>query len=313
MWGHILTCECAVCHSFPRIFELLKSGSKYSGFVARAGEKVRLLEGELRDLLSQADGSREVAPSAGLLAAGELFAPRSAPKAPLLPSGLSLPGGVLPAPPLAEVGGLFAKAKPAEKQGEGGEENLEVKSEGADEEKEPLEDAREAREVDKRRKEKKKDKKEKHRSRSRRRRRADSKEVEEEESRKEARVSEDRKSRRESPKRGDPTSPRKKSDERGERKKGESKSPRGSQRERSREGARGWRDRSRSRRSRGPRPPDHPPPTRPRVPQGPGWRGPIPYSSHPRWFVGKNRGITKRAKQEIFNRRKEDQWRQRQR
>jgi hypothetical protein len=35
------------------------------------------------------------------------------------------------------------------------------------------------------------------------------------------------------------------------------------------------------------------------------WRGPIPYSDHPRWSEGQNKGPTKRAKQEVFNRSQE--------
>ena len=37
--------------------------------------------------------------------------------------------------------------------------------------------------------------------------------------------------------------------------------------------------------------------------RGRGWIGPIPWSSHPRWYTGKNKGITRRAKQEKFNNR----------
>ena len=57
-----------------------------------------------------------------------------------------------------------------------------------------------------------------------------------------------------------------------------------------------------------PREPDHPPPARSSGSgraQGPGWQGPIPYSSHARWSVGKSKGIVRRAKQERFNRRRD--------
>ena len=61
---------------------------------------------------------------------------------------------------------------------------------------------------------------------------------------------------------------------------------------------------------RSPRTPDHPPPRVPPVqpgggpgaPQGSGWRGSIPYSHHPRWTESTNKGITKRAKQELHER-----------
>ena len=51
--------------------------------------------------------------------------------------------------------------------------------------------------------------------------------------------------------------------------------------------------------------------------RGPGWIGEVPYSNHPRWTHSKNRGIVKRAKQEIYNRARgrggsgRDQWRRR--
>ena len=61
------------------------------------------------------------------------------------------------------------------------------------------------------------------------------------------------------------------------------------------------------------RPHSPPYPPRPRSPPGPppgfraergtGWRGVIPYSDHPRWSEGQNKGLTKRAKQEYHNRR----------
>ena len=61
---------------------------------------------------------------------------------------------------------------------------------------------------------------------------------------------------------------------------------------------------------RSPRTPGHPPPRTPPVQpgggrgteQGTGWRGSIPYSHHPRWTEGTNKGITKRAKQELHER-----------
>ena len=62
---------------------------------------------------------------------------------------------------------------------------------------------------------------------------------------------------------------------------------------------------------RSPRTPDHPPPREPPVQpgrgrggeKGKGWRGAIPYSQHPRWTESTNKGITKRAKQELHDRR----------
>eukprot|EP00438_Fugacium_kawagutii_P013733 Skav210271 [mRNA] locus=scaffold2977:12816:15243:+ [translate_table: standard] len=42
----------------------------------------------------------------------------------------------------------------------------------------------------------------------------------------------------------------------------------------------------------------------PRPGPGSSWRGPIPFSSHPRWNQGQNKGVTKRAKQELHSQRK---------
>ena len=53
----------------------------------------------------------------------------------------------------------------------------------------------------------------------------------------------------------------------------------------------------------GPRSPSRPPPGYERE-QGPGWRGQVPYSSHPRWTSGANKGVVKRAKQERYNSRR---------
>ena len=71
------------------------------------------------------------------------------------------------------------------------------------------------------------------------------------------------------------------------------------------------RPRPSQREPRSPRTPDHPPPRTDLIPPaagrdklpGRGWRGPVPYSDHPRWSEGTNKGVTKRAKQELFDRR----------
>ena len=47
----------------------------------------------------------------------------------------------------------------------------------------------------------------------------------------------------------------------------------------------------------GPRSPPGPPPRRHQE-QGRGWQGPVPYSDHPRWTEGTNKGLVKRSKQE---------------
>lgn len=77
------------------------------------------------------------------------------------------------------------------------------------------------------------------------------------------------------------------------------------------------RPRPSQREPRSPRTPDHPPPRAPLIPPAAGrgaiprtgWRGPVPYSSHPRWSEGTNKGVTKRAKQELYDRRNyRDRW-----
>eukprot|EP00435_Cladocopium_sp_Y103_P037808 s2284_g10.t1 len=50
----------------------------------------------------------------------------------------------------------------------------------------------------------------------------------------------------------------------------------------------------------GPREPAYPPPSAPST----GWRGALPVSDHPRWSQGVNKGQVKRAKQELFGRRR---------
>ena len=70
------------------------------------------------------------------------------------------------------------------------------------------------------------------------------------------------------------------------------------------------RPRPTSRRPRSPHTPERPPPARSSgskgsgkgKPQGSGWRGRVPYSNHPRWTQGTNKGVTKRAKQELQDR-----------
>ena len=70
------------------------------------------------------------------------------------------------------------------------------------------------------------------------------------------------------------------------------------------------RPRPTQRQPRSPHTPERPPPGRSSgskggskgKSQGSGWRGKVPYSSHPRWTQGTNKGITKRAKQELQER-----------
>lgn len=48
-WGHTLECVCPLCGSLDRIHSLLGSGAPYPGFLQRAADRFRLVEGDLRD------------------------------------------------------------------------------------------------------------------------------------------------------------------------------------------------------------------------------------------------------------------------
>ena len=65
MWGHLPTCECGLCNSLVRVCHVIAAGGPFVAFGPRAADRVRLLEGELRDLLSLVDGSRSFARKAG--------------------------------------------------------------------------------------------------------------------------------------------------------------------------------------------------------------------------------------------------------
>eukprot|EP00435_Cladocopium_sp_Y103_P031823 s976_g8.t1 len=65
MWGHGLNCACPVCFSLNRVFPLLREGSRFPGFVHIAGGHVRVLEGELRDLLFSCTGQGRTEPPRG--------------------------------------------------------------------------------------------------------------------------------------------------------------------------------------------------------------------------------------------------------
>lgn len=49
LWGHTTDCGCPVCRSLNRIFPLVSAGSDTPGFLQRTGDRLRVLEGELRD------------------------------------------------------------------------------------------------------------------------------------------------------------------------------------------------------------------------------------------------------------------------
>ena len=304
MWGHATSCCCPLCHTLCRVCAIVSEGSKLPTFVQKAAGHVRVLEGELRDTLRDCQvAARPVAPppppqelphpvggppteppATGPLAPaqreGPLLAsqpdqgtesclyPKSKPSEPAHPPKAAKPKvePVSSPEPLVEVEDLD---KPQSSRPSGSERKKPKRSPDV---------------VDLEKAEKTKKKKDKRRTRSRSRRR--------------------------------------------ERTRGEGRSPRSSRDRRRRSHRRprsGSRDQSQRGRERkthperpplprsplrprtppyppGPRSPSRPPPGYHR-PQGEGWRGPIPYSDHPRWTEGKNKGLTKRSKQEYHNRR----------
>ena len=342
MWGHRLDCQCAVCQSLFRLFQLIRNESKYSGFVAYLGNRLCQLEEELAGAVATAHGSlptpNPATGATGIAAPGvpqlipeglgyfsavpphqtvhppeppRVIIPAAAPppKAPRPPQPepkaepLPLQLGVkqlAASPPPSLAGGTSVKVEPDESPASRKGPVVDVASHSHQEEK------RERKEHKKKRD--KKEKKRRSRSQSQRKR---------------ARR-EDTKSKSQSPEKGDCTeqaSPSVKAE--AAESKGEESSPkrrerrssgRGDRRSpepasssrRRREASRSPSLRSRGERvKRGPRTPSREPPHRGRVQErGKGWRGAIPYSDHPRWRQSKNKGIVKRAKQELYNRQK---------
>ena len=304
MWGHSLGCGCAICHSLPRLFDLISQGSRYPGFVGVAGERVRLLESEVRDLLA---GQLGAVPRAASVASPA--APLPPPPAPQ-PSVPKAQGPLVWRRPLEAVerrdrgagrdlnakdtlevypkggpGAVFGKAEPG---------SFEVKEEVGNEDKGPVAEAVE--EPKEKKKDKKKDKKRREKSRSeskgrkRKRSRSEEREVQKGSS-KDKRL---RRSERSRSEKGEEESPRKR-EERGRERREDSEDHK--------------REESQKPESKRPREPERSPPKERREDwrgrtQGRGWRGEIPYSNHPRWTQSKNKGIVKRAKQELHNRRK---------
>ena len=298
MWGHPTSCTCPLCHSLNRVFLLLREGEPLPVFGPLACGHVRVLEAELRDALAfSVSHGRAVPPRAppeGQPPPSEELQPGALPARP--PGATPPPEGPAsahPAPPdpEREPSGscLYPKSKPAEPARASEEIRLKVERTSSPEglveaeavDKEPSSAAKPHRErgESKDKEKAKKKKKDKRRTRSRSR-------------------------RREKP-RGEHRSPRSRSGKRrsrGDRRSYESaRSVRGRERKvRPAEPRSPLRPRSPPFPPR-PRSPSRPPPGY-RTPQGRGWIGPIPYSNHPRWSEGTNKGLTKRAKQEYHNR-----------
>ena len=291
MWGHPPECRCPVCASFYRCFALVHQGWQFAGFGALAAQQIRSFEGELRDLygLCLAQG-RRVPPnpteSAPPQAPGSGEAPQAVPAPPEpreTPGTSTTPGEEaastsqpLKAPEQATAEQFLApKYKPAPPP----KTAVEVVKTEPSPSPEPLVDVEETGTAGV----EKSAPSRPHKSRSRRR----------------------RSSRSLRSRRGDKRS----RSRRRRRDKGEDGSPRTSRgREKKRRSGSPVRPKS-PLHPPGPRSPPGPPPRR--QPQGHGWFGPVPYSNHPRWDKGTNKGVVKKAKQERFNqrqRREQNQW-----
>ena len=292
MWGHAFSCSCAICLSLERVLQIVAQGSKYPVFVERAGERFRLLEAELRDLLSSLDGSR----GSGLTLP-KASGPGFQPSVPVIPSWPVVGGVPIPRPVVAQgepsapsqpdTPGLSSKAKPLEKEGE---KRIAVKEENEAPSGTGL---GEVQNLDSPKREKG-DKKEKRKSRSRKK--------------------EKRRKREESEKEGDRKT-REGSKEKVSEKRGEEESPKSGKKRKSRWDSPVPAEAHPRKEAEKPPEPTEPPPwvqAERESRQGRGWRGDIPFSSHPRWDSSrsKNKGVVKRAKQEYYAREK-DRWRRR--
>lgn len=238
-------CDCGACRALARLHILVSFGADVGGFLDSAAQRLRIAEGELRDLLDR------------------LKHPELVNRPPVAPN-LEYPTVDGRPPPLPEE----PEDKPAadqEKEASLKVEEVPKESEADPEEKKaaPEEKASKTK-VEKKTKEKRKKKKDREDSPEDRRR--------------EKRVREARSPSEEA--------------SRKEKKRKESEEP----------------AKEKAASSRPPPEPERSPIRReiPR-PKGKGWKGPIPYSDHPRWW-GKNKGIVKRAKQERRDQSRYDRW-----
>ena len=305
MWGHSQSCGCTLCTTFSRVFSLVREGTGLPGFVPLASGPVRVLEGELRDTVefcirqNRAQAQVGGAPLPPPVAASSPLPPPAVPlqepekegsgqgsqveKAKKQPEhNLYLTAKSKPSSPVPAERSIAPKSEPLDSPGVLVDVAEEEQAEGVGEEEKAKKKKKRSQSSQARSAKPSKPKKDKRKSRSRSRRRRD----------KEGSSSPKRsKSRRRRRSTGDRGSPR---EERGrERRTRPEESP-----------ARKSPLRPRSPPyPPGPRSPSRPPPGYERE-QGPGWRGQVPYSSHPRWTSGANKGVVKRAKQERYNSRR---------
>ena len=302
LWGHSYGCNCLVCCTLRRVFHICAESTPVPGFIDFAGRRLREVEADLRDFVGSQNTPRSfpggAAPPEGI--PGPLPGPPVA-KAPVFVPPPPAPLSWRPDKPVPVLQ-LGVKAKLPEAPGRG-PENTEVKEERSErsQDKGPVQDL-EAKDIDKspvigeNHKEKHKKKEKKHRHKEERAQSSKARKVSSSPSptRKEARKERSKSSGRKRAYR----SPEK----------GVESSPKGKEKKRRHEEPEGEAVRS----SVVPRTPSHSPPTRRRQEEpdsrvkgkGKGWKGDIPRSNHPRWTHGTNKGVTKRAKQELYHRRR---------
>eukprot|EP00435_Cladocopium_sp_Y103_P005172 s4239_g1.t1 len=335
MWGHAHTCGCPICLSFGRVFPLIFEGSRYPGFVPLAGGHVRVLEGELRDALAAcAAQGRQVAPSGnpggppqppetatppaapgqdqkdvlgeGIASTSQAAEPQKEPQEepqqePSREGDASASHASEPPTAQQSVQCLYPKSKPPEPEHVGSQGPVKVEPGASPEQ---LVDGCDPEVEEGRKKPKQKDPSKKSKNKDKNKTGSEEKKPRKADRRTRSR------SRRRRRSTGDRRSPSQRSDrQRKQRDRGEEGSPRSAR------GSDGKRHSDRAAGPRSPLRPRSPPyPPRPRSPPGPppvrreergqGWQGVIPYSSHPRWSSGTNKGVTKRAKQELHDRRR---------
>ena len=316
MWGHPSPCGCALCKSLVRCHNLIRAGVHLPNYIGLVTDRVRLLEGALRDDLSlfgigEATGGNPFAPG--------VVPPQAPPPRPFAPQEPEAPATAKVASPIVsqptqEILQTTPKYPPPEKTGVGKSEEgfVEVKREkdaNVEEKKEAVADPPPEEEKKSPRKKEPRKKRSKSRGRRDRKRRKRSKSPR---TKSPARASSSKRKRKEE--NPDPPQERERTEvaegrkahqPREEEEKGE-KSP--SREEKETEKV------EEKKKEPVPEPAGEPPSrhsswenqesTDSRG-QGGGWRGVIPYSNHPRWTKGVNKGLTKRAKQEYFGRRKD--------
>ena len=287
MWGHDQSCGCPICTSLVRSFALIQQASPLQGFVHLAGVHVRGLEGELRDTAaycarqgSQATPKAEqAAPPLAAASAPPIPAKKAVDESKGSETASHSQAAAEPST-TSPLNFLYPKSKPSSPPRS--EKAQKVKTE-PDQSPECLVDAVEVVPASSARA----------RSSGRRPR------------------SEQKRTHSSRSKKADKEKKRRRSKSRSRRRRGDQGTPKASPKREKKRRTPTPETRTSPPRPRtpshppGPRSPEGPPPRRHR-PQGQGWSGPIPYSDHPRWYHGQNKGIVKRSKQERHNQRRQD-------